>query len=201
MKFGYKQDFARAASKTTAAFVDDRGIAVNKVSSDEHPALGHYLLIFLVLLGLWTLLTASLTPDELIAGAVVAALVTWLAGPRLSIFSGIRLTLSAPYHLVLYLAHFTMALIRANLDMARRVLSPSLPLRPAMVHVGTNLHSSLGRLLLANSITLTPGTLSVDIQDDGILVHWVDCPPGTDRATATKTIAESFERHIAGFLK
>lgn len=174
---------------------------MNKASAELNPALGHYLLIFLLLLGLWTLLTSSLEPGELVAGAVAAALVTWLSGPRLAIFAGIRLTPSAPLHLVRYVVHFSGALVRANLDMARRVLSPSLPLRPAVVHVQTRLHSPLGRLLLANSITLTPGTLSVDLQDDGILVHWVDCPPGTDRAAATRAIAESFERHIAGFLK
>jgi multicomponent Na+:H+ antiporter subunit E len=56
-------------------------------------------------------------------------------------------------------------------------------------------------LLLANSITLTPGTLSVDVQGGRILVHWVDCAPGDDLAAATREIAESFERHIRGFLK
>ena len=65
----------------------------------------------------------------------------------------------------------------------------------------TRLQSPLGKLLLANSITLTPGTLSVDVQDARILVHWVDCPPGADLSRATRTIAESFERHISGFLK
>ena len=58
-----------------------------------------------------------------------------------------------------------------------------------------------GRLFLANSITLTPGTLSIDIVGDRILVHWIDCPPGTDLVRATKAISESFERHISGFLK
>jgi multicomponent Na+:H+ antiporter subunit E len=41
-------------------------------------------------------------------------------------------------------------------------------------------------MLLANSITLTPGTLAVDIRGDRILVHWVDCPPGTDLDRATR---------------
>ena len=58
--------------------------------------------------------------------------------------------------------------------MARRVLSPSLPLSPEIVEVQTGLESSLGKLLLANSVTLTPGTLAVDVIDDRILVHWVE---------------------------
>jgi len=85
--------------------------------------------------------------------------------------------------------------------MARRILTPSLPLNPEVVEVKTELQSDLGRLLLANSITLTPGTLTVDVKDDRLLVHWVDCRPGTDLEQATQAIAAGFERHIKGFLK
>ncbi len=71
----------------------------------------------------------------------------------------------------------------------------------SLVRVQTGLHSSLGRLLLANSITLTPGTLVVDVNDDRLFVHWIDCPPGTDLAEATRVIASDFERDLKGFLK
>jgi multicomponent Na+:H+ antiporter subunit E len=70
-----------------------------------------------------------------------------------------------------------------------------------VVAVHTDLQSDLGRLILANSITLTPGTLSVDILGDIILIHWIDCPPGIDMEQATQAIVGSFERHISGFLK
>jgi multicomponent Na+:H+ antiporter subunit E len=115
--------------------------------------------------------------------------------------AGVRLSFWAPVALLQYLVVFFIELVRANLDMARRVLSPSLPINPAVVEVRTGLQSSLGKLLLANSITLTPGTLSLDVQNDRLLVHWIDCPPGTDIDSATRAIAESFERHISGFLR
>jgi multicomponent Na+:H+ antiporter subunit E len=169
--------------------------------ADTAPSLFHYLLTFLFCLLLWMLLVGNLQRQELIAGGVVALVVTLAAGPRLWVLSGVRPSLSAPLHLLSYLAVFLVALVRANLDMARRVLSPSLPLRPAVVAVSTGLQSSLGRLLLANSITLTPGTLAVDVQEDRLLVHWVDCAPGADLQAATRAIAESFERPISGFLK
>lgn len=170
-------------------------------SAELRPSIGHYLFSVLVLALLWLLLAGSLAPAELIAACSVGILVTAIAGPRLSVLAGVRLSPLAPYHLVRYLLTFLIALVQSNLDMARRVLSPSLPLRPALVEVATNLRSPLGRMLLANSITLTPGTLAVDIRDNGILVHWVDCPPGTDLDAATRAISESFERHIRGFLK
>ncbi len=173
---------------------------MDRPSTDPRPSFAHYIFSIAVLTLLWVLLAGSLRQDELIAAGVAAVLVTLIAGPRLAVLSGVRLTLLAPLYLLSYLGTFFLALIRANLDMARRVLSPSLPIRPAVVEVETRLKSPLGRMLLANSITLTPGTLSIDIQGDRILVHWIDCPPGTDLKAATRAISETFERHIRGFL-
>jgi multicomponent Na+:H+ antiporter subunit E len=167
----------------------------------ERPSAQHYLFVFGVLIAIWLLLVGTLHEQEVIAGVIAAFLVTLVAGPKLGIFTGIRFSLLAPVHLVLYLAYFLVALVRANLDVAWRVLSPSLPIRPGVVAVRTGLQSDLGRLILANSITLTPGTLSVDVQRDTILVHWIDCPPGVDVEQATCAIVGSFERHISGFLK
>ncbi|EGV18936.1 Na+/H+ antiporter subunit E [Thiocapsa marina] len=174
---------------------------MDDISADPRPSIGHYLFSVLVLALLWLLLAGSLATAELIAALAVGILVTAIAGPRLAVLSGVRLSPLAPWHLLRYLLTFFTALVAANLDMARRVLSPSLPLRPALVEVRTRLRSSLGRMLLANSITLTPGTLAVDIRGDRILVHWVDCPPGTDLDRATAAISDAFERHIRGFLE
>ncbi|MCG6965069.1 MAG: Na+/H+ antiporter subunit E [Chromatiaceae bacterium] len=149
----------------------------------------------------WLLLVGSLDRQELVAGLLVAAAAGALTIGRRPVLAGFRLTPTAPLSLLGYLGSLLVALLRANIDMARRVLSPSLPIRPALVQVKTSLRSDLGRLVLANSITLTPGTLSVDVDDDTLLVHWIDCPPGTDMAAATQTIAGDFERHLRGFLQ
>ncbi|MEK8019066.1 MAG: Na+/H+ antiporter subunit E, partial [Candidatus Parabeggiatoa sp.] len=61
--------------------------------------------------------------------------------------------------------------------------------------------SSLGKLMLANSITLTPGTLTVDVVENRLQVHWVDSTPGEDLESATRAIADSFERHLREFLE
>lgn len=156
--------------------------------------------MWLVVFSLWVLLTGSLAVDELLMGAVVAAGVA-LATPRSPLFSGFVINAATPLSLLRYLVHFIVALIKANLDMARRVLTPALPLNPAVVEIQTKLESRLGRLLLANSITLTPGTLTVDVKDQRLIVHWVDCAPGEDLESATRAIASGFERHIRGFLK
>lgn len=160
----------------------------------------HYLLIFTTSFIVWLLLAGSLHLSELVAGFLVAGLITLLFAERLTIFSGFRFSVKAPVYIVTYLGHFLVALVRANLDLARRVLSPSLPINPALVEIETGLQSPLGRLLLANTITLTPGTLTVDVEDDRLLVHWVYCPPGTDMQQATEQIAATFEKHLSRFL-
>lgn len=163
--------------------------------------LQHFALTFLIGLAFWLLLVGTLDRQELVAGVLVAAAAAVLALNHAPIFSGFRLTPAAPLWLLSYLVALAVALVRANLDMARRVLTPSLPIRPTIVRVSTSLRSDLGRLVLANSITLTPGTLTVDVQDDALEVHWIDCPPGTDLDRATRAIAAGFERHLRGFLK
>lgn len=174
---------------------------MSQSARDSRPQLVHFLFAFAVSMLLWLLLAGSLHPQELVAAAGVGALVVIIAAPRLGIFAGMRFSPAAPLYLVRYLIHFFIALVVANLDLARRVLSPSLPIRPAVVEVTTELQSPLGRMLLANSITLTPGTLVIDVIDNRLLVHWIDCPPGTDLEQATQAIAAGFERTIKGFLK
>lgn len=168
---------------------------------EESGSLAHGIFLFFLLLAFWLLLAGSLGTEELLAGVLVALVVTLISRPHLAIFNGLRLTPAAILPFFAYLTLFTMALIRANIDVARRVLSPSLPLRPALVEVRTGLQSPLGRLILANSITLTPGTLTVDVRGERLLIHWIDAPLGIDIEGATREITSSFEKHLKGFVK
>ena len=98
---------------------------------------------------------------------------------------------------LLYIPIFLWAMLRANLDVLYRIIHPRLPIRPGIVKVRTTLKSESGRTALANSITLTPGTMSVDMTDDGYLyIHciWVH---DTDLEKATARIVAPFERILA----
>jgi multicomponent Na+:H+ antiporter subunit E len=154
------------------------------------------MLAFVGVLVIWLLLVGTLDPGDLLAGLVVAAVTAVVSAPYLEVLDGIRLRPSLPLHLARFLRTFFVALIKANLDVARRVLSPALPIRPAFVEVQTGLTSRFGKLLLANSITLTPGTLTVDVLEDRLLVHWIDVPAGMDLGTATRAVAADFERDL-----
>ena len=148
---------------------------------------------------LWLLLTGSLAPAELIVGAAVALATAMIAAPRLALLDDIRWGPRLPWAVGRYFLVFAPALVRANLDVARRVLSPRLPLDPAVVTVRTSLASPLGLLLLANSITLTPGTLTIDVREDLIDVHWIDGASHAGHAdieSATLAIVTALERPL-----
>ena len=169
----------------------------SQVASDWRQSLA----VFFMLLALWLMLMGSIDIEQIVAGTVVSVAVLIMYGSRLSIFAGVRWSWLIPVHIVRYLVAFFAALVSANIDLARRVLTPSLPIRPALVEVKTGLRSPLGRMVLANTITLTPGTLTVDVVGDTLLVHWVYCPEDGDADAITRAIAGPFENHLRRFLR
>ena len=160
-----------------------------------------YIFTFLVCFLLWLLLTGTFERSEILAGIFISLVVSILSAKRLTILNGIRLSPMSFVALLQYLGYFLKALWAANIDLAKRILSPKLPINPCVIEVETSMQSDLGKLMLANSITLTPGTLSVDVHDNSILVHWINCDPETDVEAATRQVAGQFEIYLKGFLK
>ena len=176
-------------------------IPVNSTTASAPVSPGAYVLGFAACLLTWVLLTGTLIRDELLLGGLVSLITVFASGPRLGVLSGMRLTPLVPWHMLRYLVYFFQQLALSNFDVARRVISPDLPIRPALVEIRTGLNSKLGRMLLANSITLTPGTITVEAEGDRMLIHWIDRPADCDLESATQAIAAGFEQRIATFLK
>lgn len=151
-------------------------------------------LFFIFLMIFWLLLT-SLDGQEVIAGIIIALLITILLGRKLTVFADLRLSPKALIFALRYFFVFIFELIKSNIDVAFRVLHPSLPINPGIVKVKTNLKSRLGRIILANSITLTPGTLTVEIKDDNYYIHWIDVT-AEDINRSTEIIVRKFEKYL-----
>jgi len=100
------------------------------------------------------------------------------------------------FWLIIYAVFFVCSVIKANVDVAYRILHPAMPIRPGIVKVRTTLRSPAAITLLSNSIALTPGTLSINAGEDGILyVHWINVK-ATDVEGATACIIKRFEWFI-----
>lgn len=150
---------------------------------------------FLVLLFFWLLLNGSFNFDTLAVGIVAALLITFLFGRGLAFFAEFRLGPRALVATFQYFFYFIGELVKSNIKLAGVVLSPGLPINPGIVKVRTKLKSRMGRLLLANSITLTPGTLTVELEGEWLYVHWVTAE-SVDIEAATDRIVAGFERYL-----
>jgi multicomponent Na+:H+ antiporter subunit E len=150
------------------------------------------LFLAVVLAAVWLLLTGSVERDELIVGAFVTALSLLVFGRFHVLFGAVKLTPKALLFAPLYLIRFLIELIKSNIDVALRVLNPALPINPGIVRLHTGIKSDLGKLVLANSITLTPGTLTLDAEGEYLYVHWIDVKDSTPEG-AQKEISARFE--------
>lgn len=151
--------------------------------------------LFATLLLVWLLLSGSLTPDTIAVGVAVAGAVTLLFHGNLSYLSGYRFSAASLAATFGFIGYFLKELVKANLAMAKLVLSPDLPVDPAIVKVRTGLTDPVARLVLANAITLTPGTLSVEMKGEWLYVHWVVAQT-TDPEAATGAIVAGFETYL-----
>lgn len=153
------------------------------------------MLLFATLLGFWVLLNGSLATDVLQVGLLAAFVITLLFRDGLAVMSEFRFTPRALLTVPGFVLYFLQELVKSNLRLAKIVLTPDLPLRPGIVKVRTRLKSRMGRLLLANSITLTPGTLTVDLDGEWLYVHWVTME-AEDIDAATAVIVSGFEHYL-----
>lgn len=144
----------------------------------------------------WLVANASLDLQVVLLGLVLATAMTLAFSRFSSAYADIRLSPGVMMHIGLYLLVFFQELVRANLQVARLVFSPHIRNQPGIVEIRTGLTSRSGRMLLANSITLTPGTLVVDIEGDRLFVHWIDVR-SDDLEETTRAIAARFERHLS----
>jgi len=152
------------------------------------------IILFILAFLIWAFLTWPLDLQHSIIGILVCGFVSFMTGDmfvkRPHKFKHVR----RYFWFLYYIPLFIWECIKANLDVAYRVCHPDLPINPGIVKVRTTLKSDAGLTFLANSITLTPGTMSVDIDpENGFLyIHWIDVKD-KDIEKATEIIVKPFE--------
>tara|TARA_E500000331_G_scaffold319923_1_gene333010 strand:- start:1316 stop:1822 length:507 start_codon:yes stop_codon:yes gene_type:complete len=140
---------------------------------------------------LWISLSGYFNALQLGLGFVSSVAVIWLTiRLKLLTFDGVRLALLPRYPL--YLLWLIRQIIWSNLLVARIVLSPRMPLHRQIVLTKPKQHSDMATTIYANSITLTPGTVTVDSSEDGLLVH------SLAKVFADGVLANEMNNRIAG---
>lgn len=156
------------------------------------------LILFILGIIIWLALTGSFRLENLAIGIFGSLFIAFVTGDLFTKNPHKFYNFSRYFYFAYYIPVFVWEMIKANLDVAYRVLHPGLPIRPGIVKVKTNLKSEAGRTFLANSITLTPGTLSVDIDEENgfLYIHWI-WVKDTDIEKATELIVRRFEKILA----
>ncbi|WP_456399920.1 Na+/H+ antiporter subunit E [Mesoaciditoga sp.] len=165
----------------------------------ESSAGSRYLYAVVVYFFLWIVLTYPFSIHEWEAGAAIALLGALLTYKQLSV-SGMKNIERLGILLFWYLPVFIWEMLKANLHVAAIVLNPKMPIKPGIVKIKTNLKSPVAKVWLANSITLTPGTLSMDIDGQYLYIHWITVKT-KDVEKATQEIAGSFEKILEAMFK
>lgn len=122
------------------------------------------------LFAIWILLTGEATFSRLGLGLVVSFAVAWLnSNERPSVLQNLSW-----WRLLLYLPWLFLRIFQSGFHLAAVVLHPALPIAPRLIHYRTTLRDEAAIVLFANSITLTPGTITAEINADELVIHAID---------------------------
>lgn len=131
-----------------------------------------FALLFLVLLLFWVILASRIDSSTVFIGIIIS--ITLVFYNRNAIFDANKKISLSPKHFFTFL-HYLLRLfvdiLKANIDVALIVLNPKLPINPSVITIRTSLKSDALKVLFSNSITLTPGTLTLVNDDNKIVVH------------------------------
>ncbi len=142
------------------------------------------------LFGLWVLLSGKLDVFHLSVGFLGAALIAWV-NTKSRHLNEPPLPLA---RLVLYWPWLFWEIVKSNLNITKIILDPKLPINPRLIQYRTNLGSNPAVVLLGNSITLTPGTVTIEVSSSELEIHALDdlSSNGLESRTMERKIAEAF---------
>ena len=145
-----------------------------------------------VLFIFWLLLSGYFEPFLLAAGIGSAIAVVWLAH-RMEVIDREGHPIHLAWRTPMYWPWLLKEIVKSGLEVSRIILDPRLPVSPELVRVKTSQKTSVGVVTYANSITLTPGTISVDVRQGEILVH------ALTRAGAEGLLEGDMDRRVTRF--
>ena len=119
---------------------------------------------------IWLGLSGFFQPLLLGLGLISCVGVVWIAH-RMDVIDHEGHPIHLGFRILGYWVWLIREIVKSNIDVARRILNPALPIAPCLTIVKATQGSELGHVIFANSITLTPGTVSIVVDDRTILVH------------------------------
>ncbi|AKI97576.1 Na+/H+ antiporter subunit E [Kosmotoga pacifica] len=159
------------------------------------------IIVFVLSFLIWIFITLPFSFQEFIFALVAASAVALITG-EIFLKSGKSFNLRGVLFFLLYLVILFWEMLKANFHVAMIVIHPDVPVKPGFVKVKTQLKEDSSITILSNSITLTPGTLTVDVfkEKGELIVHWIQVET-TDIEGCTEAIAGRFEPILRRFMR
>ena len=147
---------------------------------------------FIILFAFWLVLSGRYQLKYILIGAVAAGLVTFLTNDLFysTLRRGVRVetkvwaVLLQLWRFIAYLPWLLSRIIMANVQVAYLVLHPKMPIEPVLFIFRTRMRKGISQVTLANSITLTPGTITVSLEDGRYIIHTLKPPLASELAEA-----------------
>ena len=130
------------------------------------------LFIFILLMVFWLLMSASADWQHILVGAIFSAILTvFWTNLHISSEHRTKFSIKQLFMLLVYFISLGIEIVMANITVAMIVLNPRLPISPGMIIMRCDLERNLTRVLYVNSITLCPGTITVELEDNLLIAH------------------------------
>ncbi|MFA5090499.1 MAG: Na+/H+ antiporter subunit E [Candidatus Omnitrophota bacterium] len=151
-------------------------------------------IIFILAFLVWLILNWSLDLEHVVTGVLLGIFISFMTSDIFTTAPHIFKNSRRYLWLIYYVFLFAWECIKANIDGAYRVIHPDLPINPGIVKVKTTLKSATALTFLSNTITLKPGTMTVDIDRENkfLYIHWADVK-SQDVQQASAIIIRKFE--------
>ena len=130
-----------------------------------------FVLTALIMFAFWIFLSGKFSFILLLSGVISSLLVSYMSNDLLIGNGDIKLGFIRTIRFIRFLPWLLWQIVLANIDLALRTLHPKIPINPILINIKNNLKTDLGMVILANSITLTPGTVTIDVNENEFLVH------------------------------
>ncbi len=142
-----------------------------------------FVLTAIIMFAFWILLSGQFSFVLIVSGIISSLLVSYMSHDLLISDADVKLGAIRIVRFVKYLPWLLWKIVLANIDLVYRTLHPTMPISPRIISIKNEFKTEIGMVTFANSITLTPGTVTIDVNRDEFIVHAIAEEPAEDLIT------------------
>jgi multicomponent Na+:H+ antiporter subunit E len=144
--------------------------------------LKNQILLFVLLLAFWLVIVPSINLIQIVVGSIVALAITLYSLDAAVVSKPFNINLLYIFKFIRFSLVLLVEIVKSNIEVAKIILSPKLKIKPQFVKINNPLKSDFNRVIYGNAITLTPGTITVELEKDYIIIHALNSKGASDES-------------------